>query len=942
MPLMSAALSGSLSHWWDMKTRTGEKFTFGNPIVDRIGGVGTTIPRSSATAGDINFAYAQVSGLDGSGITQETNASFAFGETVVAPMIHIYGSDGTKLSESLWGPGSGSFTITYWDYTEENYGSQTLYGPGLTKCASQGSNDQALVTRYQNGEVFGQVYQNQFTTSVGSATVTPESGRWNHWAWVVDKSAGDLDLYINGSGFNLLSSNTNILNMNYPGKSTTAVSNMGLNFIDFTYGRSNQHLGTQAGLSGWKMDSMGVFDVALTSGNIVDLYNSGSGAFLGTYDETLSDPFTGIQHYYNFEDTSPISSGSTLSDIKSSADLTLEVLRGGSILDASNEFHLESGAGISGSATSGNQDGDWNFTREVYSSGVGQDSSWHVGASGESYSFSFWKNGNIGATDRGILGIGNKDKSDANTDGNVLRAVFDAVDDLYVSQQRFDGSAIHNYNGDGVGNSNWQHYVVTYDRDLGSITTFLDGAVRGTNYLAEGAAAAAWVGLEQDDNYEFSLLGVETWDGTTDNGLHDDDVNFDELGLWNIALDKRQVDLLYNEGSGTFYEFTPEVATGASTGTLGVFTDSVLLSTGSSTGTLGGFILADPIVSSGSSAGTLGVYTAGTHVSVGSTSGDLGVYVEAVRLETGSASGDIGVYIEADPVVSSGATTGTLGGYVLADPVVSSGSFSGTLGGFVLADPVVSSGSSAGSLGAYISTVAVISSGSATATVGGYVVAIPLADPTGVITIPSPPVTVYSWDTSKPDPSGLRHIESGPYLPAANLGAVGGFNKAAASGTPLTMLNQIDLSPSATVVGETKALTVGLGQPSGINFDNASAGDIVDGLRIYNVKMWMNDTSDISASGISPLTYYRKDSIWTEGIALTSASSGVAQVPTTLASGIDLGSIEDTGLDSSVTDYVYLFIELPSGTYGPGALGGTNGGYSIRISYDYTEEGKLL
>lgn len=938
MPLMSAALSGKLSHWWDMQTSSLGDLTNGNTILDRIGGANTALGLGQSYA-----ILSQVSGMDGSGIQSQTSASFSNGETIVAPMIHVYASDTSQKSTSLWGPGSGSFTLTYWDWAEEDYGSQTLYGPALSENSSVPTQDRCLITRFQNGEMYAQAFKTSSEQTSANVTVTPESGRWNHWAWVVDKAAGDIDLYVNGSGFPMMSGQPHVQLMNYPGRLQNQRSDASLNFHDFVGSRSSQSNGTQLGLSGYKMDSLGVFGEALTSGNIVDLYNGGSGVFLGTYDDSISEPFTGLQHYYNFEDTSPISSGSTLTDIKGSADLTLEVLRGGAIGDGSNEFYLESGVGISGQATSGNQDGDWNFTREIYSSGVGQDASWNVAASGEDYSISFWKKGNSGGTDRGLFGIGNKDRSDFQTYGHIARGVFDVSDNFwYQGQVGRQGSTVTNLNVAGAF-TGWHHYVISVNRDdLSQVTTWRNGAVISTKLHHDAGPALSYLGYEPNDNYEFSLMGVETWDGITDNGIHDDPVNIDEFGLWNVALDQRHVDLLYNAGSGTFYEFTPEVATGASTGTLGGFVDSVLLSTGSSAGTLGGFVIADPIVSSGSSSGTLGVYTAGTHVSVGSTSGDLGVYVEAVKLETGSASGDIGVYVEADPVVSSGSAAGTLGGYILADPIVSSGSFAGTLGGFVLADPVVSSGSSSGSLGAYISTVAVISSGSATATIGGYVVAIPLADPTGVITIPSPPVTVYSWDTSKPDPSGLRHIESGPYLPAANLGTVGGFNKAAASGTPLTMLSQDDLSPSATVVGETKALTVGLGQPSGVNFDNASAGDIVDGLRIYNVKMWMNDTSDISASGISPLTYYRKDSTWTEGIALTSASSGVAQVPTTLASGIDLGSIENTGLDSSVTDYVYLFIELPSGTYGTGALGGTNGGYSLRISYDYTEEGKLL
>jgi len=898
MPLMSAALSGKLSHWWDMKTNDGGTLKGNNAIHDRIG---VAHIHNGYTISALPAGWKQVSTIDGSGISPDTNASFANGDIPLAQMRIVGTTD--LYTPNLWGPGSGSFTMTWWDYVEEDYGSQTVYGPSFGETSSfSDSGDRAIVTRYQSNNVYIQAYQTSASSTTATFPVTPESGRWNHWAVVVDKVAGDLDLYVNGSGISGgLTSNTNVQNLNHP-DNISVLEGIGINFIDFDATRSNQALGTQGGLSGWKMDSFGVFNEALTSGNIQDLYNGGSGAFLGTYDDSISDAYTNCQHYYNFEDSSPISSGSTLSDHVNGADLTLEVIAGGSITDGSNEFYLSSG-GISGTASSGSQDGDWCFRREVHTSGTGTDPSWKVMGSGESYSISFWKKGNA-TTTRNVYSVGNNTKSDGFTDGNAIQSYFTVSDQWYTQSQDLGGAIIVSQYANAE-TTNWVHYVQTFNRRTGQWVQYKDGVAGKLSNAQTNSPKMAWVGAEANDDYEFALFSTETWNGTTYNGVQDDSVQIDELCLFSEALDQRHIDIMYNAGSGTFYAEQVAVASGSASGSLGGYIEAEHVAYGSSTGTLGGYIVADPIVSSGSATGTIGGYlVAGSIVSSGSATGTIGGYIEAEHVAYGSA-------------------IGTLGGYILADPVVSSGSATGTLGGYVVAEAVGSSGSAAGTL-------------------GGYVVAIPLADPSGVITIPSPPVSVYSWDTTKNDPSGYRNIESGPYLPSAKSNLVGGFNKAAESGVALTMLDQLDLTPSATVVGGTKALTVSLGQPSGQNFNNASAGDILDGLRIYNVKMWMNDTADLTASGISPTTYYRKDTAWTKNIALTSASSGVAAFPTTLASGIDLGSIETTGEESSITEYLYLFVELPSGTYSAGSVGGLNGGYSIRVSYDYTGEGDLL
>jgi len=212
----------------------------------------------------------------------------------------------------------------------------------------------------------------------------------------------------------------------------------------------------------------------------------------------------------------------------------------------------------------------------------------------------------------------------------------------------------------------------------------------------------------------------------------------------------------------------------------------------------------------------------------------------------------------------------------------------------------------------------------------------------GTITIATPPVLVWSWDTSKVDPSGYRHIDSGVYKPGAKSDLIGGFDSNQSSGVALNVLTQTDLTPSATVVGGTKALTVSLGLPADSHFSSANAGAVGSSLRIYNIKMWLNDKSDLTASGVTPTLYYRSDSSWTKGIALTSASSGVAAFPETEGSGISLGVVNSGNADLEITNYVYTFLELPSGTYEQGVLGGLGGGYEIRVSYDFTAEGELL
>jgi len=175
-------------------------------------------------------------------------------------------------------------------------------------------------------------------------------------------------------------------------------------------------------------------------------------------------------------------------------------------------------------------------------------------------------------------------------------------------------------------------------------------------------------------------------------------------------------------------------------------------------------------------------------------------------------------------------------------------------------------------------------------------------------------------------------------MPAAKTQVVGGFVGQNETTGNLQLISQTDLSPSSTVTGPTKCLTVNISDPNGTYFDTAT--DAISSDRgIYNAKIWMNDETAIASSGITANVFYKKQSSWSKNIALTSGSAGVAAFPTTAGTAIDLGDINARMTDSEISDYIYMFVEMPAGTYTPGTVGGDAGGYSVRVTYDFSGEG---
>ena len=849
--LMPAALSGKLSHFWDMKTRTGGDFNAWNPITDRI-----SQAKAYQYITDRNLT--QVSGLNGSGIQWISNASQSENYLkFIAPLSHVISDTSSPYTKDtnrtgLWGPGSGSFTISWWEYAGMYALSSTYDMAGIGSWdSSNGGADNWLEIETTRLALTSGTYTVRFYEA-GSGTTTSHAGTtagisipatgWTMYTVSVDKENGDLDFYVNGSGTNLFSGSSGVQNMRFSDSELNSTQRHAF-IIGGHHGNQGafEYNGTSwAGKMAYNnkdyiLDSACVFNEALDSSEVSSLYNSGSGRALAEYSETsssASDLFQNdLVHYYSFDDTGGLAmaSGAVLEDQKGSFDLTLRDDLFGTVASGST-FTFDGSSSMRDYSPSADQDDNWAFRGTVKASGQPLNSGWN-GPTGpqDSYTINFWVKGYRDSDDFYALGLVNQTQSNTSLDGNPFYARlngFESYDWTFVNDSQ-DGSAKTTYGG-GISDFDWSMATATYNADANLWRCYRDGSYQDSLSI-EPDTKMSFPGDEANDDYEFvigSMLNAISF-GHGVFGSTAFDHQIDEVMIFNRDLNPEEVSNLYNSGSGEFH------------------TNSTVFASGSQSGNLAG-------------------------------------------------------YMEADNV-ARGATSGSLGGIMVGSVAFTPGTLEESL--------------------------------------GGYLVAIPQTEASGTITIGRPPVAVHSWDTSKSDPSGYRHIESGPYKPAAKGDLIGGFSKQNGSNTPLTVFSSQDLSLGSTTNGGTKAVNVSLAAPSGAAFSSATAGDIVDGLNIYNVTMWLNDQSGASASGISPSLYYKKSSSWLGNVALTPASGGVSGFPTAQGSGIALGDITTgSNSDQSSTDYVYLFVELPSGSYSPGVVGGTDNDYSIRISYDFGEQ----
>lgn len=218
------------------------------------------------------------------------------------------------------------------------------------------------------------------------------------------------------------------------------------------------------------------------------------------------------------------------------------------------------------------------------------------------------------------------------------------------------------------------------------------------------------------------------------------------------------------------------------------------------------------------------------------------------------------------------------------------------------------------------------------------------------------PSQVLQWNISRPDPSGLRHWESGVYKPAAKGfpgerklpdGLRGGFTAQLESGAAINF-GEI-LVDNSGFLTNTVALTFNLGEVNGHPdsfFDIMnSSGSVGTNFKAFGLRFWLNNFSafDRNPSGI-PIFYFLTSADWQRDLSLTPTTQGIQIVPSSLPSSQNLFSKDDNVfvsgayLEQEFSHYLYIVGSFPSGVdYGLGTYGGLGSGiFTFRFSYDWS------
>lgn len=243
-----------------------------------------------------------------------------------------------------------------------------------------------------------------------------------------------------------------------------------------------------------------------------------------------------------------------------------------------------------------------------------------------------------------------------------------------------------------------------------------------------------------------------------------------------------------------------------------------------------------------------------------------------------------------------------------------------------------------------------------------------------------PSAQIVQWNIASPNPSGLRHVESGAIKRTAHGNHRGGFTAQKESGVAINFGSK-SVSDGDAFSTDTVCLTLNFGQ---INENplsrfeqmwNNGSGEAAKRLLGFNFRFWVGSLdafSTVALSGSTPISgtkpnfFFRESAQWrrsyslerTEPSGLTSSGtfpSGAPQVPVSgvfvLPSSMptfpniysrerDI-SISGSFKDREFTNFVYLrgfFPDLPSGQkYKLGTYGGLGQNtFTLKFSYDYT------
>jgi len=385
---------------------------------------------------------------------------------------------------------TGDLTICAWLKVESNPANG--FNPIVSKLTSA---SRSYLFDITNGNTIRFYYSTNGSTSNYSVSKswTPTAGVWYHVALVFDASAGQGEFFVDGSSL---------------GTSTAGGTSLHNGTADFEIGGNTGFSRSFDGL----IDEVGIWNAKLSSADIAAIYNSGDGIpYLDASDvknnTTLS---TNIISYWELE-----------TDGTDSVTAT-----GNDLTDNGTPSYTTGGGGVQGEAV------DLEASSSQYLS-IADGSQTGLDLNSD-LSFSFWFKAESLGSANCVISKGWP------ANGNTDSSYFINLNSTNIEFQMGNGTSLSSLDQSAsFSTATWYHVVVTYDISAGAATYYVDGVPIGT--VTGGQTAI------NNSSQDFQV-------GRLRSGLWHFDGIIDELGVWDRALTKGEVDELYNAGSGIPYE----------------------------------------------------------------------------------------------------------------------------------------------------------------------------------------------------------------------------------------------------------------------------------------------------------------------------------------------------------------------------------------------------
>jgi hypothetical protein len=464
-----ASLTTSLVSYWDLEEADGTRYDLhgsndltqnGTGGVDQATGkVGNAADFERGDSDYLSITDASQSGLD---ITGDISVSFWMKLESAPAFDTIY----SILNKRNTGSSNGGYQIQYTHFPSNTDTLQIVFYDGSSN-----------------------------TSSVAALDLNLSTATWYHLVITIDVSAPDIKVYLDGSDQSF-------------SMSLTDATAIGDNAEEFRIGR------TAAGdYFDGQIDEVGIWSKVLTSGEVTDLYNSGSGLPYWDPDDVKNETTlsTSLVSYWEMEQTA----GNDATDSHASNDMT----------DVND---VGSTTGILGNSAV------FNGTDEYFTAN-------HATLKNENaYTLSWWAYRPTSATSSDEMFSTNQAGSHAGDVWTLFQAsgsVEMIIDNGAGSDALTDGV---NYEDDS-----WHHFVWTGDGT--NMYKYVDGVQTDTT-----ASTINWNGDSQEIKIGRSATGTNYFEG-----------RMDEIAFWNKALTVGEIRALNGYGTPPVYEaastFTPRV-----------------------------------------------------------------------------------------------------------------------------------------------------------------------------------------------------------------------------------------------------------------------------------------------------------------------------------------------------------------------------------------------